>query len=128
MLMTKHIPWRADAAHRQCAKLLRHDCTVAEEALWALLRNRQMMGLKFRRQHPIRGFIVDFYCAERKVAIEVDGSVHRNLPGYDQEREAILQQRGIRILRLSNELVLDHPHKAVQILSEFVEMDCKIAE
>ena len=59
------------------AKANRHQPTPAEAAAWALLRNRRCLGLKFRRQHVIRGFIVDFYCPELRLAVEVDGTVHR---------------------------------------------------
>ncbi len=55
------------------AKGNRHDPTAAEAAAWVLLRDRRCLGLKFRRQHVIRGFIVDFYCAELRLAVEVDG-------------------------------------------------------
>ena len=60
------------------AKAQRQEPTAAEAAAWALLRNRRCLGLKFRRQHVIRGFIVDFYCVELRLAIEVDGTVHRD--------------------------------------------------
>ena len=70
----------------------RHDPTPAEAAAWALLRNRRCLGLKFRRQHVIRGFIVDFYCAEFHLALEVDGGVHgdRVQAEFDEARSRAL--------------------------------------
>ena len=70
----------------------RHDPTPAEAAAWALLRNRRCLGLKFRRQHVIRGFIVDFYCAEFHLVLEVDGGVHgdRAQAEFDEARSRAL--------------------------------------
>jgi Uncharacterized protein conserved in bacteria len=87
----------------------RHSPTKAEALLWEELRDRRLNGYKFRRQHPIAGFIVDFYCPEVKLAIEVDGSVHRE-PGqadYDRERSRILAETGVEVLRFWNEEVIN---------------------
>lgn len=59
------------------ARLLRKVSTEAEDLLWQELRNRKLMGLKFRRQHPLKNFVADFYCAEKNLVIEVDGNVHQ---------------------------------------------------
>jgi len=96
-----------DIRHR--AYLMRQNPTAAENRLWQHLRRRQINGYRFRRQHPIGRFIVDFYCAKAKLAIEVDGPVH-NEPGhkeYDQERQAYLESLGLRVLRITNEEVLN---------------------
>jgi len=89
------------------AKGNRHGPTEAEAVAWALLRNRRCLGLKFRRQHVIRGFIVDFYCAELRLAVEVDGTVHggRAQAEYDEARSQALAQAGVIVVRINNEHV-----------------------
>ena len=84
----------------QRVRELRASETPAESTLWELLRNRRLLGLKFRRQHQFGSFILDFYCAEKRVAVELDGLIH-DLPEqrqYDAERDAFLhdQEGGIR--------------------------------
>jgi very-short-patch-repair endonuclease len=77
--------------------------TQAELALWHRLRNRAL-GAKFRRQAPLGGFIVDFYCHEGRTVIELDGGVHResSQAAYDQERDEWLAERGFHVLRFDN--------------------------
>ena len=79
------------------ARQLRQESTQSEEKAWQLLRSRQL-GFKFRRQHPIAGFILDFYCHELGLAIELDGFVHRSgaAKAYDSERDSMLRERRIR--------------------------------
>jgi len=85
------------------AKRFRKEPTDAEAKAWALLRNRQIHNLKFRRQQPILGFIVDFYCAEHGIILELDGPIHDSQQDYDQARTEILQSTGMWVLRLRNE-------------------------
>ena len=89
---------------------LRKEGTPAEEVLWEVLRNRQLEQLKFRRQHVIETFIMDFYCAEHKLAIEIDGSVHaeKNQKEYDAFRQKVIEELGVRVLRFTNDEVLNH--------------------
>ena len=90
------------------AKQLRKDETKAEKVLWTRLNRKQMMGLQFRRQHPINRFIADFYCAKIKLVIEVDGGIH-GLPeneAYDIGRSEILNDFGITVIRFSNEQII----------------------
>jgi very-short-patch-repair endonuclease len=94
----------------QQARSLRKKATDAEKRLWSQLKNRQVAGLKFRRQHPIDDRIVDFFCAEAKLAIELDGSGHA---GYlaktsDLNRELELHEKGIRVLRFRNRDVFEN--------------------
>lgn len=86
------------------ARDLRRNMTPYEARLWQLLRNRRIHGLKFRRQQPIDGYVADFCCLEKRLIIEVDGSIHRELDQreYDRERDAHLRGQGFRILRFSN--------------------------
>ena len=91
------------------ARELRKNQTNAEEFLWQILRNRQLNNLKFRRQHPLStGFILDFYCAEAKLGIELDGGYHNEIEQqeYDKARTEIINEYGINIIRFTNEEVL----------------------
>ena len=87
------------------AKTMRRSPTAAEAAAWALLRDRRCLGLKFRRQHVIRGFIVDFYCPELRLALEIDGPVHESevRTEYDEERDRALAVAGITVMRVRND-------------------------
>jgi 5-methyltetrahydrofolate--homocysteine methyltransferase len=75
--------------------------------LWGALRDRRLDGLKFRRQHPIGPLVADFCCPDRRLIIEVDGSVHETQADHDAERERLLVAAGYRVLRLRNETVLN---------------------
>src|SRR5713226_3033199 len=88
------------------ARAMRHDPTPAEGLLWQALRNRQLAGLKFRRQFPLGPFILDFCCPEHRLGVELDGGVHAEQQEYDQDRTAHLNQFGYQILRFPNEEVL----------------------
>jgi very-short-patch-repair endonuclease len=86
------------------ARQLRRHPTDAEAKAWSILRGRRLLGLKFRRQQPIAGFVVDFYCAELRLAIEIDGEVH-DAPAHaacDAGRDHILRTWGIKVVRVSN--------------------------
>ena len=86
---------------------LRREQTDAEATLWRLLRGRRFVGFKFRRQHPVGPFIVDFFCRAHLVAIELDGGQHHEeaVQAYDERRTRFLNQRGIRVLRFPTDLV-----------------------
>ena len=86
------------------AKVLRDRLTPAERMLWEYLRKNQVDGYKFRRQHPISYFIVDFYCHAAKLVIEVDGSIHDTVDQreYDIYRTEQLQLLGLHVLRFDN--------------------------
>jgi very-short-patch-repair endonuclease len=86
---------------------LRRESTDAEAALWSLLRGRRLAGAKFRRQHPCGPYILDFYCAQRHLAIELDGGQHFERAGqaYDGRRSQYLASRGITVLRFATGLI-----------------------
>ncbi len=86
---------------------LRHNMTRAEKLLWGQLRNRKMNGFRFRRQHPIDEFIVDFFCYEAKLVIELDGDVHMDSAQMERdiERTRILNCHGLFVIRFKNEEV-----------------------
>ena len=90
----------------QAARRLRQNLTPAEAQLWNALRRRQLAGLKFRCQHPVGRFIVDFYCPACKLVIEVDGDIHTQQKAYDESRTEQLQSFGYRVLRFTNKEVL----------------------
>ena len=89
----------------ELARHFRKNPTESEDAVWQMLRNRQIKNLKWRRQQVIAGFIADFYCAELNVVLEIDGSVHDNeeVKEYDEFRTSVFASRGIRVFRLKNE-------------------------
>ena len=89
----------------ELAKEFRSDMTKAEEILWDHLRSNRLNGMHFRRQQVIDGYIVDFYCHSARLVVEVDGEVHEYQEEKDQERDCVLQNKGLRILRIRNEQV-----------------------
>jgi len=89
--------------------------TRAEEAMWRELRGAKL-GFRFRRQHPIDDFVLDFYCSDADLAIEIDGPTHAENRSYDEWRDSRLAARGIRTLRLSAELVTKDLSAAVCII------------
>jgi very-short-patch-repair endonuclease len=95
---------------RNRARSLRKNQTLAESLLWSKLRSRQLSGFKFRRQHPIDNFILDFYCSEAHLAVEIDGSQHINAENkkMDNVRTAFLKQKGIQVIRFWNNDTLNH--------------------
>ena len=90
------------------AKQNRVNSTPAESALWEELRNKKLKGYKFRRQHPVGIFILDFYCHVAKLAIEIDGEYHleQEQQIYDRARTELLNQAGIQELRFTNQDIL----------------------
>ena len=91
----------------QNAKQLRQHQTEAEKKLWLKLRNRQLANLKFRRQVPMGSYIVDFYCQECQLIIELDGGHHLLQQEYDQIRTHYLQAQGLTVLRFWNHDILN---------------------
>jgi very-short-patch-repair endonuclease len=91
------------------ARELRKQQTSAEDLLWQLLRDRRLLGFKFRRQHQIGDYIADFFCREANLVIECDGAIHdRNEAWHhDQNRDAYMINQGLRILRIANERILN---------------------
>ncbi len=94
------------------ARELRKNQTDAEKKFWRFVRNRKFDGKKFLRQHPLvyknfngnlSFYISDFYCAEYKLVIELDGKVHDFQKDYDEQRDLIIQEMGIKVLRINNE-------------------------
>jgi very-short-patch-repair endonuclease len=91
---------------RQRARELRHRTTDAERHLWRFLRRRQLSGWKFRRQHPLCGYIVDFICIDAQLVVELDGGQHLEQTAYDARRSRRLAAAGYRVLRFWDDDVL----------------------
>lgn len=104
------------------ARQLRREATTAESLLWELLRDRRLLGRKFRRQHPIGQFIADFFCDDARLIIEIDGAVHREPTQQkrDRLREEILREHGFAILRFTNDQILDHTEQVLQEIAAYV--------
>lgn len=105
------------------ARELRQPQTPAEATLWRNLRNRNLL-YKFRRQHPIDRFIIDFYCAEAKLCIEIDGGTHfeSEQTTYDALRTEYLEQLGYKVIRFTNEEVRYHLQAVADEIVRQVEM------
>jgi len=93
--------------------------TRSEDRLWSWLRDRRFNGCKFRRQHPVGGYILDFYCAKLKLAIEVDGAHHD--PEYDGIRSLILQRYGIEVIRIPNDMFKTQYEIVIDIIQAAIE-------
>jgi leucyl-tRNA synthetase len=110
------------------ARKLRKNMTDEEKVLWQKLRGRKFLGLKFLRQHPIiydrinfesKYFIPDFYCAEKKLIIELDGPIHDFQKDYDEHREEILKNMGFRIIRFENKELINSS-KVLKKIENFI--------
>jgi len=98
----------ADSETLRAAHILRRSMTKAEAVLWKKLRDRNVISIKFRRQHPVYNFIVDFYYHEYKLVIEVDGEIHNDeiASRYDLGRTEVLNNFGLKVIRFTNNQIL----------------------
>ena len=108
-------------ALQEYAREMRHEATDAEHWLWQQLRDRRLLGVKFRRQVPIGHYIVDFVCKERRLVVEIDGSQHHEEQGYDEHRTAFLEQQGYRVVRYWNNEVLAQGEAVLEDLIRVLE-------
>ena len=100
----------------QAARRLRREMTPAETALWNVLRAWRVYGVKFRRQHPVGRFVLDFYCPSHRLCIEVDGGIHDTQQDRDEARDETLAAAGIGVLRFRNEQVLGDLPSVIQTI------------
>src|SRR3989338_5727637 len=109
--------------HIERCKRLRKSQTDAEAKLWSILRNRRLGGIKFRRQHPIGKYILDFYCPAHKLAIEADGGQHYDDNGRreDEARTKILSKHGVRIIRFSDLDILNDMEGVYEAILKEIE-------
>ena len=98
------------------ARIMRHEHTDAEAKMWSLLRSRRLQGFKFRRQHPIAGYIVDFICLSEKLIVELDGGQQSDpeQADYDERRSAHLMDLRMRVLRFSDLEILKEPDAVLE--------------
>jgi very-short-patch-repair endonuclease len=102
---------------------LRNNLTPAEITLWGYLKNGQVGGYKFRRQHGLGQYVMDFYCPELKLCVELDGEVHDSEQAFnhDEERTAFLQENGISVLRFENYIVREDIQTIINAILLFAE-------
>jgi very-short-patch-repair endonuclease len=100
---------------------MRHEPTDAERILWRRLRNRQVEGLKFRRQVPVAGYIVDFLCDEVRLVVEVEGGQHAGQAEYDAKRTQALEKGDWRVVRFWNVDVLDNIEGVLSVIAQAIE-------
>ncbi len=98
------------------ARELRKRQTPAEQRAWLLLKDRRLTGLKFRRQHPVGPYVLDFCCASKRLVVELDGEIHINQISEDMERQRELESRGYRFLRFTNDTVFEKPDKFIDAI------------
>ena len=107
--MARAVRGRTSSQTVQTARRLRRQLTDAEQVLWSALRDSRMQGIKFRRQHPFGPYVLDFFCVNAQLAVELDGGIHDQpeQKDYDAERTAFLEANGLRVLRFRNEEIAD---------------------
>jgi len=117
--MGNHKPPVADDLREHARELRRH-ATEAERRLWKYLRGRRLAGSRWRRQHPVGSYILDFYCHEARLAVELDGGGHdyEEQRTEDRARTETLTSQGIAVLRFWNTDVLQNPEGVVQRITE----------
>jgi len=103
-------------------KKLRNNSTKAEKTLWIFLKNKKLNDRKFRRQHSIGNYIVDFYCPKEKIAIELDGELHLydKVHKQDVKKEKFLNSFGIRVIRFENKQVFDNLEEVIKAIQKFL--------
>ena len=108
---------RAAPEQQQRARALRREATFPERLIWSRLRNGKLAGLKFRRQHTIGPFIVDFCCLGARLVVELDGLSHVGRAAYDDVRTTELSQRGYRVIRVTNDDVLTNIDAVLEMIA-----------
>jgi very-short-patch-repair endonuclease len=115
------------------SRQLRKSSTKAERLFWERVRNKRFLDLKFRRQHPLfvddygrdTFCVVDFYCHEKRLVVELDGGIHENQKKQDAERDELMRENGLRVKRFTNEEVEGNIEKVMKELETFMEVFCK---
>jgi leucyl-tRNA synthetase len=118
--MTKNQP---HGENLERARLMRKTQTVAEGLLWSVLRARQLCGLKFRRQHPIPPWIVDFACPQQMLIVELDGAYHDYIVEKDLRRQENLVAMGWRVMRFRNDDVEDDVEAIAHAIAKELNLD-----
>ena len=119
MTKIKIIPYNPDL--KQLARDLRKNMTLSEVLLWNELKQKRMLGYDFDRQRPIGNYIVDFYCKELLLAIEIDGDTHIYKYDYDDERQRIIEKMGVRFLRFEDIEVKKNMLNVLRVIEDWIE-------
>ena len=114
----KILPYNPDL--KQLAKELRKNMTLSEVLLWNELKQKKMLGLDFDRQRPINNYIVDFYCKELSLAIEIDGDTHIFKYDYDEERQTSLEKMGVHFLRFDDIDVKRSMFNVLRVIEDWI--------
>ncbi len=119
--MARAVRGSASGQTVRTARQLRRRLTGSEQVLWSALRDSRLHGIKFRRQHPFGPYVLDFFCVNAQLAIELDGGVHDQPEQieYDRERTAYLEASGLRVMRFRNEDIVD---KLDDVLNKILEV------
>ncbi|MEH2461510.1 endonuclease domain-containing protein [Nostoc sp.] len=115
---TPHELWKK---LKPLARQMRCEPTPAEKLLWQKLRDKQLLGFKFRRQQTIDRFIVDFYCNEARLVVEVDGEIHDYTQQEDAIRQEFLESLGLQVMRFRNEDVLERMEGVLQDIGAWLQ-------
>ena len=112
---------------KQLRRALRKHGTPAEGAFWRLVKNKQILGLTFRRQYSIGRYVLDFYCPKLKLCVELDGEGHfcKSRGELDTQRTQFLNQLGITVRRFENKTIFEYPLEVVERLTEFANQYLK---
>ena len=107
------------------ARILRTNMTGSEKVIWKSISKKQLLGLKFRRQHPIGNYIADFYCHERKLVIEIDGKYHENKyqKMHDNYRDSEMERFGINIIRFKNDEIFNELEKVLHKIQKIISLN-----
>ena len=107
----------------QLAKEFRKNPTKSEKIMWNALRNRQFLNLKFRRQYLVDGYLIDFYCSELRLAIEVDGPIHsqKGQTENDQARQNIIEKKNIKFFRVKSKAIESNINQVLKELDVFIK-------
>ncbi|PAX51939.1 endonuclease domain-containing protein [Brunnivagina elsteri] len=105
-------------------KQLRNNMTTAENILWGKIKGKQIETCKFRRQYSVNQFVIDFYCPELKLAIEIDGESHfqDDAIKYDKERQVLIESIGVQFLRFNNNEVYNNLDGVLEVITEKVQI------
>ncbi|MCC5652134.1 endonuclease domain-containing protein [Nostoc sp. XA013] len=115
---TPHELWKK---LKPLARQMRCEPTPTEKLLWQKLRDKQLLGFKFRRQQTIDRFIVDFYCNEARLVVEVDGEIHNYTQQEDAIRQEFLESLGLKVVRFRNEDILERMERVLQDIGAWLQ-------
>ena len=102
----------------ELARKMRNNLTPSEKIVWSEIKEKKINGHKFRKQHPVYRYILDFYCHEKKLAIEIDGDSHKERKDFDEYRDSYVRSIGIETLRFSNEEIQRNITYVIEVIKK----------